>query len=557
MGESSSKKGLIAAVASVLLVAAIVAAVVTTRGSSEESPDIGSTTKSVDSICAPTMYQDTCRASLADANTTDPKQLIQRAIDVAIDKVGGALKQSNLLKEAAADPMTKLAFDVCREVLETAVGDLRRSVDRIGAIDEPGMLKGFMADLRTWLSAVITNQDTCVDAFENTTGDTGEKMKKLLKTARELSSNGLAMVTDMSEFVETLQLGDLFGSRKLMAEAEGEGFVNRRLLQATALSVKPTIVVSKDGSGKFKRISDAVASLPKTPPSPSFVVIKVKGGVYQENVDIPKGLNKVVLIGDGPTNTKITGKKSVKGGVPTYSTATLIVSGDDFVMKDIGVENTAGPEGMQALAVRISGDRAVLYNVKMDGYQDTLCADIYRQYYKNCIISGSIDFVFGNGLTLFQDCTFVTRKPGPGQECAVTAHGRADQNSNTAIIIQNGKFTAEPALLEAKPPVQSFLGRPWKVLSRTIIMQSHIEAFINQSGWAKMIGDNGINTCFYAEYGNRGPGSNTANRVKWKGIRTLTGEQVQSWTGGVVYGPGGDKWIKESGAPYVPAMMKV
>lgn len=320
MGEpASKKKGLIAAVASVLLVAAVVAAVITTRGGSEEAPAIESTTKSVEAICAPTQYQDTCRASLAGANTTDPKKLIETAIDVTVDKVGHALNESSLLKEAATDPMTKQAYDVCREVLEKAVDDLRRSVDEIGGIDG-AKLSEFMGDLRTWLSAVITNQETCVDAFENTTGDTGEKMKHLLKTARELSSNGLAMVTDLSEFIETFQLGDILQGRKLMAE--DESFVARRLQQAAALSVKPTIVVAKDGSGKFNRISAAVASLPKTNKN-SFVVIKIKAGVYEENVDIPKGLNKVVLIGDGPTATKIVGKKSYAAGVQTYNTATL------------------------------------------------------------------------------------------------------------------------------------------------------------------------------------------------------------------------------------------
>ncbi|KAL1539113.1 pectinesterase [Salvia divinorum] len=579
MGEPTSKKKvIIAAVASILLVGAIVAAVLTTRGSHEESPpDVGSTTRAVDAICAPTRFQETCYASLQGVNTTDPKKLIEAAIEVAVTKVGNVLSESALLKAAATDPMTEGAFDVCREVLEKAVRDLRRAVDKIDVLDEGSSMKEFVADLRTWLSAVITNQETCIDAFQYATGDTGQKMKNLLRTARELSSNGLAMVTDISEFLDTLQLGDILGggdgtsggSRKLMEqeqepepepEAEGDGFVTKRLLAATALSVKPTIVVAKDGSGKFKSITDAVASIAKTiPPHTSingtngtFIVIMIKAGVYDETVTIPWGLNKLVLIGAGPTATKITGKKSVKGGVPTYSTATLAVNSDDFVAKDIGVENTAGPQGLQALAVRISGDKSVLYNVRMDGYQDTLCADVYRQYFRSCIISGTIDFLFGNGLTLYQDCTFITRKPAPGQECAVTAHGRSDPKSNTALIIQNCKFTAEPGLLQVKPPVQAFLGRPWKPLSRTIIMQSHIEGFINEAGWARWVKDVGIDTCFYVEYGNKGPGANLSKRVKWKGIHTLNGQQIQSWTGGKVFT--GETWIKESGVPYSPAM---
>ncbi|XP_047960601.1 pectinesterase-like [Salvia hispanica] len=572
MGDPSSKKKvIIAAVASVLLVGAIVAVVLTTRGSSEEAhPEVESTTKAVDSICAPTRFQETCHASLEGVNTTDPKKLIEAAIDVAIKKVGHALSESSILKEAATDPMTKGAYEVCREVLEKAVWDLERAVDKISSFDGSNM-KAFVADLRSWMSAVITDQETCIDGFQNTKGETGEKMKNLLKTARELSSNGLAMVTDISEFLETLQLGDLLGggdsdgattgnSRKLMAEeaeSEGDAFVTRRLLQATAFQTKPTIVVAKDGSGKFKSITDAVQSIAKTIPAHTkkkgdngaFLVILIKPGVYAENVDIPWGLDKLVLIGGGPS-TKITGQKSVKGGVQSYATATLAVNGDDFVAKDLTVENTAGPEGLQALAVRLSGDRAVLYNVRMDGYQDTLCADVHRQYFRNCIISGTIDYIFGSGLALYQDCTFITRKPIPGQECVAVAHGRSDPKSGTAVIIQNSKFIAEPGLLQVKPPVQAFLGRPWKKLARTIIMNSQIDGFINETGWAKWIEDIGIDTCFYVEYGNKGPGSNVAKRVKWKGIQTLNGQQIQSWTGAKAFGD--DSWIKASGAPYNP-----
>ncbi|KAH6820341.1 hypothetical protein C2S53_017711 [Perilla frutescens var. hirtella] len=553
----SKKKAVIAGVASILLVAAIIAvAIGTTKsdnsGGSGGIPDVESTTKAVDAICAPTQYKETCQNSLVGANTTDPKKLIETAIDVTVKSIGGVLEKSSLLKEVANDPMTKGAFEVCKEVLEKAVDDLRRSVDKVGEFDA-AKAKEYIGDLRTWLSAVVTNQETCVDAFENTTGDTGEKMKNLLKTARELSSNGLAMVTDISEAVGSLPLEHADGSRKLLSEEE-EGFVNRRLLEATTLSLKPTIEVAKDGSGKFKSINEALATLPKKN-NESFIVIHIKAGVYNENIDIPKGLNKLVFVGDGPKSTIITGDKSMAGGVQTYYTATLAVNGQDFLAKDIGVENTAGPNGNQSLAVRVSGDRAIFYNVVMDGYQDTLCADTHRQFYRNCTISGTVDFVFGNGLALFQDCTFVVRKPGPKQACMVTAQGRSDANSNSAIIIQNGHFKADPALLAAQPPVTSFLGRPWKEMARTIIMQSDIEGFINPTGWAPWVGNVGLDTCYYVEHNNRGPGAKTTGRAKWKGIRHLTPEQVQSWTGRAVYG--GDGWIAKSGVPYAPTMMQV
>ncbi|XP_047957536.1 pectinesterase-like [Salvia hispanica] len=552
MGDPLSKrKGLIAACLSILLVAAVIVAIVTTKGDggghvSTAAPNVESTSKSVAAICSTTQYQDTCHASLEGANSTDPRKLIETAINVAVARVSHALRQSSLMKEAAEDPMTRQAFDVCSDVLEKAVDDLKRSVEQIDAV-EADTVGEYVADLRTWLSAVVTNQETCVDAFENTTGDTGRKMRNLLRTAMELSSNGLAMVTDIADFVGSMQLEDFLGGGRKLAAGE---FVERRLVEAVA--VNSTVVVAKDGSGNFTTINEALAWLPKRN-NDSQIVIRIKAGVYNENVDIPKGLNKIVLIGDGINATRITGNKSVAAGIQTYYTATLIVSGEDFLGKNLAVENTAGPDGHQAVAVRVSGDRAILYNVRMDGYQDTLNADTHRQYYRNCTISGTIDFVFGNSLSLFQNCTFITRKPGPKQGCMVTAQGRSDPKSNTAIIIQNSRFTAEPAVLAAKPPVPAYLGRPWKELSRTIIMQSEIGGFINRTGWARWIEDIGLDTCYYVEYGNRGPGADTSGRVTWKGIRKATAAQVKSWTGGVVYG--NDTWIKASGVPYVPKLL--
>ncbi|KAH6780147.1 hypothetical protein C2S52_011384 [Perilla frutescens var. hirtella] len=557
--DDSKKKAAVAGLASILLVAAVIAVSV---GSSKNGGDISSSggdaddgsggittsTKAVEAICSPTSYKDTCEKSLADANTTDTKQLVEIAINVTVAKIAAAMKNSTLLQEAANDPSTKEAFKVCEDVLERAAADLRRSAGKVGAFDFT-KADEIVADLRTWLSAVVTNQETCVDAFGNTTGDTGERMKKLLRTAREMSSNGLAMVTDISTIIGALQLGSLGSSRRLLSEAEeDDGFISRRLLQANTLSLTPNIVVAQDGSGDFKTVNEAVAMVKIG--RETFTVIRVKAGVYNEYVSIPKGKNKVVMIGDGPEVTKITGNRSMAGGVPTFYTATVDVNSEEFIAQDMGFENTAGVEGHEAIALRVSGDKAILFNVRVDGNQDSLYADVYRQYYRNCTITGTVNFVIGNAVTLFQDCTFIARKPSPGQDCVVTAHGRNDSNSNTAFVIQNGHITADPALLDAQPPVRSYLGRPWKEYSRTIIMHANIDGFVDPTGWSPWMGNIGLNTSYYGEYENTGPGSKLENRVTWPGIHKITTEIAQTWTGSVMYG--GDAWITESGVLYNP-----
>ncbi|KAG8372928.1 hypothetical protein BUALT_Bualt12G0118100 [Buddleja alternifolia] len=583
MAPGVNKKVAVAGIASILLVAAIVGTVVgLTRKKGGDGGDshsgsggsISATTKAVQQLCSPTDYKDTCEKTLANANTTDPKELIKVAFDVAIKNITDVIKNSELIKKAASDESTKKALDVCKEVLEDSIDDLKRSVQKISDFDISKM-DTYVEDIITWLSATVTYQETCIDAFENTKGDTGEKMKKLLKTARELSINGLAIIEEFKNILPTLNL-EGFSNRRLLSEDEIETMNveydptdyppgtppgwkagKRNLLAATPASLKHFAVVAQDGSAPFKTISAAVATLPKNNPTNETRVIYIKAGVYMENVVIPK-IHHVMLIGDGPLKTRISGRLNFADGTKTFHTATLAVNGEDFIMKDIGVENTAGPEKHQAVALRVSGDKAVIHNCHIEGYQDTLYAHNYRHFYRDCTISGTIDFIFGDALSVFQNCRFIVRKPAGNQKCMVTAQGRTHKRVNSAIIIQNGTIEAEPAYLNTKPALESYLGRPWKEFSRTVIMQSRIDGFIHPDGWAPWQGTLYLNSLYYGEYQNRGDGSNMAKRVKWAGIQKITPKIAESFTPGAMYrGEGTDKWVTITGVPYIPGMIKV
>ena len=552
------KKFVIAGIASILLVAAVVGVVVYTKKVNTKKDGAADQTtgsnQAVQTICAPTHYKETCEKTLAHTNTSDPKELIKLTFDAGAQNIGDVLKASALLKEAAADPRTKDAYKVCEEVLGRAVNDLKRSIEQVDAFDAT-RTDEYIQDLKVWLSAVLINQGTCLDAFEGTTGDAGDKMKNLLESAKQISINGLSMVADASSVLAMLRSGNI---RKLSEEEPA--LAKRRLRRvprqaAPRISLMPTIVVAKDGSGQFKTIGEAVAILHKK--TNESVVIYVKAGVYEEYVEIPEHVNNVNLFGEGPLKTRITGSKSKINDIDTFYTATVAINGEDFFAKDIGFENTAGPVGHQAVALRVSADKAVFYNVHIDGYQDTLYAHDYRQYYRDCSISGTVDFVFGDATAIFQNCKFIVRKPGPGQACMVTAEGRdRTKDSVGAFVFQNSSINAEPAFLTSKPPHKAYLGRPWKELSRTIIMQSNIDGFIDPTGWAPWNNTNfALDTCYYAEYKNRGAGSNTRRRVRWRGIQKFTRKMAKMWTGEKAYV--GDEWIIRTGVPYVPSLMQI
>ncbi|CAK9138953.1 unnamed protein product [Ilex paraguariensis] len=222
--------------------------------------------------------------------------------------------------------------------------------------------------------------------------------------------------------------------------------------------------------------------------------------------------------------------------------------------KDIGFENTAGAINQQAVAIRVSADRSIFFNCQMDGYQDTVYAHAYRQFYRDCTISGTIDFIFGDPRAVFQNCKLIIRKPLDNQACMVTAQGREYEPAPTGIVLQNCHITADPEYFTAKMPIKSYLGRPWKMYSRTIIMHSKIDAIIDPEGWSPWQDTWALDTCWYAEFGNIGAGAGRTDRVRWPGIKKITPDEAASFTPSKFIE--GETWVPLTGVAYVPGMME-
>lgn len=190
--------------------------------------------------------------------------------------------------------------------------------------------------------------------------------------------------------------------------------------------------------------------------------------------------------------------------------------------RDMGFENTAGPEKAQAVALRVESDLAVFHKCHINGYQNTLHAHAQRQFYRSCTISGSIDLISGGAAAIFQNCEIMVKKPQPGQENIITAQTRLDRHQTTGIILQNCTISADDDLIPARGDVATYLGRPLKEHSRTVVMQSTIGDLVRPEGWASGPDDVGLEqTVYFAEFENRGPGADAAERVSWQGFHVL------------------------------------
>ncbi|KAF3595832.1 hypothetical protein DY000_02025930 [Brassica cretica] len=404
--------------------------------------EITASVKAIKEVCAPTDYKKTCEDTLRkDAkDTSDPLELVRAGFIVTMKQITNVARKSQTMIELQKDPRTKMALDQCKELMDYAIGELSNSFVELGKF-EFHKVDEVLIKVKVWLSATISHQQTCIDGFKGTKGDAGETIKKALKTAVQLTHNGLAMVTEMSNYLGQMQFTEL-NSRRLLAQEPSwvDGRV-RRLLTAPLSEVKPDMVVAQDGSGQYKTISEAMQNVPKNK-NVTFVVY-IKTGVYKEFVQVDRTMSDLVFIGDGPDKTVITGEKSFQDGITTYRTATVAIIGNRFIAKNMGFENTAGAAKHQAVGIRVLSDQSIFYNCRFDGYQDTLYAHSHRQFYRDCTISGTIDFLFGDAAAVFQNCTLLVRKPLPNQACPITAHGREDPKETTGFVLQGESSESE------------------------------------------------------------------------------------------------------------------
>ncbi|CAL4918050.1 unnamed protein product [Urochloa decumbens] len=335
------------------------------------------------------------------------------------------------------------------------------------------------------------------------------------------------------------------------------------LLQHAAVAGRADAVVAQDGSGNFTSIGAAIAAAPLR--STSRYTVHVRKGVYREIVRIPQDAWNVSLVGDGAGVTVITGNRAVDDGYLMPETATVdhfhvawindrrytCVDGPGFLAQDLTIQNTAGSSKHQALALRSRSSKSVVHHCSLEGYQDTLYAQEEFQYYGDCTISGTIDFVFGNAKAVFQRCQLVARLPHQGQKNVVTAQGRSNANENTGFVFQFCNFSGDTRLREKA--VETYLGRPWKTYSRIIFMESFMDDSIHPLGYLPWNNSNlGLDKLYYGEYNNSGPGSVVAGRVKWPGFHVLNGSEAANFT--VSSFISGLDWLPGTGVEFTPGL---
>ncbi len=280
--------------------------------------------------------------------------------------------------------------------------------------------------------------------------------------------------------------------------------------------------VAKDGTAKYKTIQEALDAVPYN--NNKRIVIQIKEGVYNELVTVDARKHFITLKGSGRDKTIIyynnhAGTRLENGDtLNTWTCAATFIYGNDFRAEDISFQNNAGMKAGQAVAVRVEGTRAAFLHCDFKGFQDVLflSGNGSKQYFKNCNIEGTTDFIFGASTALFDSCHIHSKK-----NSHVTA---ASTNSIIpyGFVFRNCTLTADSGINKVS------LGRPWSPAASVTYLNCWLGAHIIPEGWNNWKNPSNELTARYAEYNSVGPGANSVARVSWS--RQLSSEQAQLFT---------------------------
>jgi pectinesterase len=288
------------------------------------------------------------------------------------------------------------------------------------------------------------------------------------------------------------------------------------------------LTVAADGSGDYRTVQEAVLAVRDFMQVPATIFIK--NGTYREKLLVPSQKTNITLLGESREGVVITfGDYSGDAEKhSTYSSSTVRVQAHDFTAENITFENSAGRVG-QAVALHVEGDRATFRHCRMLGNQDTLfpAVENSRQYYQDCYIEGTTDFIFGGSTAVFDRCTIFSKT-----NSYITA-------ASTSPRQKFGFVFLDCTLTAAPEATKVYLGRPWRPHSNTVFLNTDMGGHITPAGWDNWRAPSNEQTAYYAEFNSRGPGANPAGRVKW--AHRLSAKEARQYTLRNIFG-GSQAW---------------
>ncbi len=309
----------------------------------------------------------------------------------------------------------------------------------------------------------------------------------------------------------------------------------------SAPAVADTLKVSASDPAAYRTVQSAIDALPDTGGD-----IDIAPGTYREKIVVARNGVHLHGTGEAPQDTVLVYGDSASNAGGTFKSYSLLASGDDFHADNLTVQNDywLNPDNKpsQAVALNLTGDRAVLTHVRLLGHQDTLYANkgvggrMARQYFSDCYIEGHVDFIFGNAKAFFQNCRIhgLTH-----QSIMYTAQSKNTPTDDSAYVFDHCTLTADSGAQDIS------LGRAWRTYATVVFLDTDMQANVIKAGWREWTPGktNTLPFAYYAEYRSTGPGANPTGREPYS--LQLTDAQAATWRLDAFY-KGDTAWIAQT-----------
>jgi polygalacturonase len=299
--------------------------------------------------------------------------------------------------------------------------------------------------------------------------------------------------------------------------------------------VDKTLYVAADGTGDYYSIQRAIDVAPA-----EGAVISVAPGTYREVLTVNKPHIRLRGSYRDAAKTVVVADKSAGTAGGTLESATVNVLADDFLAENISFVNDFNrthpqlPQGSQAVALLVRGDRNIFENVRILGHQDTLYAGsaeclekgaeracrVARQYFDRCFVEGNVDFIFGDGKSVFDHCII---RSNPHSVGFITAQSKSYPGQDSGFVFHDCRLVAAFSVENV------YLGRPWRPYATVVFLNTRLDSQIVPAGWREWHPEEThyLPTAFFAEYRSSGPGADPSRRQSY--ARQLTREQAEKF----------------------------
>lgn len=420
-------------------------------------------------------------------------------------------------------PVAKAAVPVNGTTYQVSAGNSARCLDMVaGTTANGGLVQQWSCSGDTWQQFTLgasgsyytltnVNSGKCLDIPYGTT-DPGVQLQQwscngsTYQQWRLVSSgSGTYQIVNVASGLCLANQNAGTGSGVPIVQVACSASADRQWLFTPVSVATPT--VAADGSGRYRTVQAAIDAVPAG--NTSRVTITIKAGTYREVVTVPSNKPMITLqgMGSSPSQTVIVYNNSAYC-CGTSGSATAFVSGRDFVATNLTISNdldeNSVPSGAQAVALNLSADRAVLRNVRLLGDQDTFLAnDSARAYLVGSYVEGTVDFIFGGGTLVLDNCDIYEKRSTGGP---ITA-------ASTPATKTYGFLFYKSRIRGAAAAGTTNLGRPWRPDAQVLYRESTLDSVVKTSQpWTDMSGNLWQNARFL-EYRNTGAGAGTgANR---------------------------------------------